>query len=53
MHECPDCGQACCCDGEDTWLESNSGSCECDCWNDKLESGDDDFYDEEGVTDAE
>jgi hypothetical protein len=21
MHECPDCGSACDCDGEDTWWE--------------------------------
>jgi hypothetical protein len=21
MHECPECGQACACDGEDTWFE--------------------------------
>lgn len=21
MHSCPECGQACDCDGEDTWLE--------------------------------
>jgi hypothetical protein len=21
MHDCPDCGQACDCDGEDTWNE--------------------------------
>ena len=21
MHECPECGQACDCDGEDTWFD--------------------------------
>ncbi len=24
MHECPNCGQACDCDGEDTWYEFDS-----------------------------
>ena len=31
MHECPECGKACDCDGEDTWFE-NYQFCECDCW---------------------
>jgi hypothetical protein len=22
MHECPDCGMACDCDGEDTWIDA-------------------------------
>lgn len=29
MHECPDCGQACCCDGEDTWFENNLDCTHC------------------------
>ena len=32
MHECPDCGQACDCDGEDTWFNECPDNCECDCW---------------------
>lgn len=32
MHECPDCGQACDCDGEDTWFDECPDNCECDCW---------------------
>lgn len=28
MHECYECGQACCCDSEDTWLDCPS-DCEC------------------------
>lgn len=32
MHECPDCGFACDCDGEDTWFEEYP-DCECDCYN--------------------
>ena len=31
MHECPECGQACACDQEDTWLDSESESCEHQC----------------------
>jgi len=33
MHECPECGQACDCDGEDTWFD-NYTNCEheCDEW---------------------
>jgi hypothetical protein len=30
-HECPTCGQACYCDGEDTWLESSEDDCVHDC----------------------
>lgn len=30
MHECPDCGQACTCDGDDTWFE-NVTYCVHDC----------------------
>lgn len=30
-HECPDCGQACYCDGDDTWMDSGSEACEHGC----------------------
>lgn len=30
MHECPFCGQACDCDGEDTWLNAPI-DCQCSC----------------------
>ena len=30
MHECPECGQACDCDMEDTWIESPD-DCSHDC----------------------
>lgn len=32
MHACPDCGMACDCDGEDTWMDGNALECihECD-----------------------
>lgn len=41
MHECPDCGQACDCDGEDTWyefdeIEECSHVCDDECDNDDL-----------------
>lgn len=26
-HECPDCGQACYCDGDDTWMDSGAATC--------------------------
>jgi hypothetical protein len=31
MHECPQCGQACACDGEDTWFDEAPDDCECEC----------------------
>jgi hypothetical protein len=32
MHECPNCGFICDCDGEDTWHDDISiGDCDCDC----------------------
>lgn len=39
MHECPNCGQACDCMGDDTWNDSESAFCECEC-----ESLDEDEY---------
>ena len=48
MHECPECGQACACDQEDTWLDSESESCEHQC-----EPGDLDEDDDPGDSDDE
>lgn len=31
MHECPGCGQACDCDGEDIWNDAASRACGHDC----------------------
>lgn len=38
MHECPECGQACDCCGDDTWDNSEAACCEHEC---------DDEYDED------
>ena len=43
MHSCPDCGQACYCDGEDVELESAEENC---CHNCDPEE-DDDVYQEQ------
>lgn len=43
MHECPNCGQACACDGEDTWFDEWA-NCECPCDD---EEADDDLYGDE------
>lgn len=42
MHECPDCGQACDCDGEDTWFDEVE-ECDCDCWRDDEGYVEDDY----------
>ena len=42
MHECPECGQVCDCDGEDTWYE-NVTACVHDCDDQDF----DDDYDRE------
>ena len=45
MHECPDCGQACDCDGEDTWFDWDSDealNCECDHGGRDLDAEDED-----------
>ncbi len=39
MHDCLDCGQACDCDGEDTWFDDPPDDCAHGC--------DDDFEDED------
>lgn len=31
MHECPECGQACDCDGEDVWNDYAGRTCRHDC----------------------
>lgn len=31
MHECPECGQACCCDMEDHWNDFASEDCVHEC----------------------
>ena len=41
MHDCPDCGQACACDGEDTWNDEASEDCVHDC--DPQDIEDDDY----------
>lgn len=36
-HECPDCGQACYCDGDDTWIDlwATDGDCDHECGDDE------------------
>lgn len=43
MHECPDCGMVCDCDGEDTW---NPPPPDCRCALVDCETSDDAEYDE-------
>jgi hypothetical protein len=43
MHDCPDCGQACDCDGEDTWFDEVD-ECEHNCEAESDEY-DDDYQD--------
>jgi len=40
MHECPDCGMACACDGDDVWMDYAAWDCRHNCEFD-------DDYDEE------
>jgi hypothetical protein len=45
MHECPDCGQVCCCDQDDTWNDAASDECEHECTEyDDDDDGEDDDY---------
>ena len=44
MHECPDCGQACDCDGEDTWNDYDSPDAK-NCTHDCEEYEEDDLDD--------
>ena len=46
MHECPNCGQACDCIGDDTWDDSEAEFCEHECEDDCDE--DDYDYDHDG-----
>lgn len=52
MHECPECGQACDCDGEDTWVGWPANlDCTHDCedeWGDDQDNNDwdDDYLDD-------
>ena len=46
MHECPRCGQACDCIGDDLWCDAEAEFCECDC-----EDEDDDLCDFDGDDD--
>lgn len=46
MHECPVCGQACDCDGEDTWLDAPL-DCDHDCDECDEVGFDDEFFDGE------
>jgi hypothetical protein len=48
MHECPNCGQACDCIGDDTWDDTEAAECECQCeWlEDNMAEGWEGFYDE-------
>lgn len=51
MHECPDCGQACDCDGEDVWTDYNR-NCAHICKEDDDDFYDDDFFDDDYNLDA-
>lgn len=44
MHECPFCGQACNCDGEDTWLNPPD-HCQCECLDEYDEENDEEWND--------
>lgn len=50
MHECPECGQACDCDGEDTWIGYPYNlDCTHDCedeWREDYDNFDDDYDDD-------
>lgn len=42
MHDCPDCGEACDCDGEDTWVDINDECCDHSCDPDPEDDYEDD-----------
>jgi hypothetical protein len=48
MHECPECGQACDCDGDDLWQDAPA-MCRCAC--DDLDAADDDDDDDDDAPD--
>jgi hypothetical protein len=37
MHECPECGQACDCDDDDTWMDTDDCTHACDDERDELD----------------
>lgn len=43
MHECPYCGQACDCIGDDTWCDAEAEFCQCDC----VDEDEDNWYGDE------
>lgn len=47
MHECPNCGYVCCCDGEDVWNDVAAKHCKCDCDQGWYTFGDGEPEDEE------
>lgn len=53
MHECPECAQACGCDLDDTWMDTESENCihQCDP-ADLADESAGDLYDEEPYVDA-
>ena len=46
-HECPDCYQACYCDGDDTWMDSGALTCVHECEPQDDEYADDMMDDDE------
>ncbi len=46
MHECPNCGMICDCDGDDLFSETPPIDCQCDC-EDEFDDEDDYDHDEE------
>jgi hypothetical protein len=46
MHECPNCGQACDCIGDDLWNDLEAEHCQCDCENEYDDEWDDDGFED-------
>lgn len=46
MHSCPDCDQACACDGEDVWNDEAAEECVHNCDTDGEQGLEDTFYDD-------
>ncbi len=38
MHECPECGMVCDCDGEDVWNDAAAETCEHECEDDEIDT---------------
>lgn len=47
MHECPNCGFACDCDGDDTWNDAAAADCVCGCDEEDDDGADDEEQDYE------